>query len=125
MKRLMTLICGAALTLALTSAAFAGTVTKTLTFSDPVVVNGTTLAPGHYKVSYDDNAGNTQLTFKKGKKDIATAPAQVKQLNTKTSETSVEFNNEGSTRQLQEIRFGGTNQAVVLSGGGAATTAGQ
>ena len=125
MNRLMTLFSGAALTLALTSGAFAGNVTKTVTFSNPVEVNGTKIEPGNYKVSYDDATANTQLTFKKGKKDIAIAPAQVKQLNTKVHETSVEFNDEGSTRKLQEIRFGGTNQAVVLSGGGSATTAGQ
>ena len=124
MKRIATLVCGTALTLMLTGAAFAGTVAKTLTFSDPVQVNGTTLQPGDYKVVYDDSTPTTQLTFKKGHKDVATASAQVKQLDAKTHATSVEYNGEGSSRQLQEIHFGGSNQALVLADGGS-TSAGK
>jgi hypothetical protein len=112
MKRISTLLCGTAVTLMLTGAAFAGTVSKTLTFNDPVQINGTTLQPGDYKVTYDDNATNTQLTFKKGKKDVATASAQVKQLDTKAPTTSVEFNTEGSTRKLQQINDGGSNTSA-------------
>ena len=122
MKRISTLVCGAALTLLLTGAAFAGTVSKSLTFSDPVQVNGTTLEPGNYKVTFNDNTPTTQVTFKKGKKDVATAQAQVKQAATKVSATSVEFNTEGSTRKLQQIQFGGSTQALVLGEGGSASS---
>ncbi len=125
MKRFVTLVCGTALTLMLTGAAFAGTVSKTLTFSDPVQVNGTTLQPGDYKVTFDDNAPTTQLTFKKGKKEVATAQAQVKPADRKIHTTSVEFNTEGSTRKLQQIQFGGSNQALVLAEGGSNSTSGQ
>ncbi len=125
MKRISTLMCGAALTLLLTGAAFAGTVSKTLTFTDPVQVNGTTLQPGDYKVTFNDNAPTTQLTFKKGKKDVATASAEVKQAATKVNATSVEFNSEGSTRKLQQIQFGGSNQALVLADGGGSMSSGK
>jgi hypothetical protein len=125
MKRFVTLVCGTALTLMLTGAAFAGTVSKTLTFSDPVQVNGTTLQPGDYKVTFDDNAPTTQLTFKKGKKEVATAQAQVKPADRMIHTTSVEFNTEGSTRKLQQIQFGGSNQALVLAEGGSNSTSGQ
>ena len=96
----------------LTGAAFAGTVSKTLTFTDPVQINGTTLQPGDYKVTFDDNAPTTQVTFKQGKKEVATAQAQVKQAETKVNATSVEFNSEGSTRKLQQIQFGGSNSGA-------------
>ncbi len=122
MKRISTLVCGAALTVLLTGAAFAGTVSKSLTFTDPVQVNGTTLEPGQYKVTFNDNAPTTQVTFKKGKKDVATASAQVKPLATKTYATSVEYNGEGANRQLQEIHFGGLNQALVLGEGGSSSS---
>jgi len=122
MKRIMTLVCGTALTLLLTGAALAGTVSKTLTFTDPVQVNGTTLQPGDYKVTFNDNAPTTQVTFKKGKKDVASAQAEVKQAATKANTTSVEFNTEGSTRKLQQIQFGGSTQALVLGEGGSATS---
>ncbi len=125
MKRFATLVCGTALTLMLTGAAFAGTVSKTLTFENPVQVNGTTLQPGDYKVTFDDHAATTQLTFKKGKKDVATAPAQVKQLGTKTPTTSVIYNTQGSTQSIQEIHFGGSTDAVVLSDNGSSAPSGQ
>lgn len=125
MKRVATLVCGTALTLLLTGAAFAGNVSKTVTFSSPVQVNGTTLQPGDYKVSFDDATPTTQVTFKKGKKDVATAQAQVKQATNKVNATSVEFNEEGSTRKLQQIQFGGSTQALVLSNGGSSTASGQ
>src|SRR5574337_1010312 len=118
MKRFVTLVCGTALTLMLTGAAFAGTVSKTLTFSDPVQVNGTTLQPGDYKVTFDDNAPTTQLTLKKGKKEVATAQAQVKPADRTIHTTSLQFSGEGISRTLQQIQFGGSNQALVLSGGG-------
>ena len=70
MNRFTTLLCGTALTLMLTGAAFAGTVSKTLTFQDPVQVNGTTLQPGDYKVTYDDNAATTQLTLRKVRRKL-------------------------------------------------------
>ena len=125
MKRFTTLVCGTALTLMLTGAAFAGTVSKTLTFSDPVQVNGTTLQPGDYKVTFDDSAPTTQLTFKKGKKEVATAQAQVKQADRKTNTTSIEYNGEGSSRKLQQIQFGGSTQALVLSDAGSSSSSGQ
>lgn len=125
MKRFATLICGTALTLMLTGAAFAGTVSKTLTFTDPVQINGTTLQPGDYKVTFDDNAPTTQVTFKQGKKEVATAQAQVKPAERKVNATSVEFNSEGSTRKLQQIQFGGSTQALVISEGGSNSSSGQ
>jgi hypothetical protein len=109
----------------LTGAAFAGTVSKTITLSNPVQVNGTTLQPGDYKVTYDDATPTTQVTFKKGKKDVATAQAQVKQVNTKASATSLQYNSEGSAQKLQQIQFGGSTQALVLSDSGSSSTTGQ
>ncbi len=125
MKRFATLVCGTALTLMLTGAAFAGTVSKTLTFSDPVQVNGTTLQPGDYKVTFDDGAPTTQLTFKKGKKEVATAQAQIKPADRMMHTTSLEFNGEGASRKLQLIQFGGSTQALVLSDAGSNSSTGQ
>jgi len=109
----------------LTGAAFAGTVSKTVTFENPVQVNGTTLQPGDYKVTYDDHAGSTQVTFKKGKKDIASAPAQVKDLGSKTHTTTVVYNTVGNAQAVQEIHFGGSTQALVLAEGGSSSSSGQ
>jgi hypothetical protein len=125
MKRLSTLLCGTALTLALTGGAFAANVTKTITFEKPVQVNGTTLKAGDYKVSYDDASPNTQVTFKQGKKEVATAQAQVKPLGGKTVNTEVVYSGDGSSRNIQEIHFGGSTQTLVLSDNGNSSQSGQ
>ena len=125
MKHFSTLLCGAALTLALTGGAFAANVTKTISFENPVQVNGTTLKPGDYKVSYDDAAPSTQVTFKQGKKDVATAQAQVKSLGSKTLNTEVVYSGQDSSRNIQEIHFGGSTQALILSDSATTSQSGQ
>src|SRR6516225_11960208 len=100
MKRIFGLFGGAVLTFVLSSGAFAATVSKTLTLDNPVQVNGTTLQPGDYKVSYDDSTPNTQVTFQKGKEKIATVPAQIKPLGSKTNSTALVINTQGSTATL-------------------------
>ena len=125
MTRVSTFLCGAAVTLALTGGAFAANVTKTITFANPVQVNGTTLKPGDYKVTYDDNSPSTQVTFKQGKKDLVTASAQVKPLDGKTPTTEVVYDGDGSSRKIQEIHFGGSTQAIVLSDSGSSVQSGQ
>ena len=125
MKRFSTLLCGAALLLALTGGAFAANVTKTITFENPVHVSGTTLKAGDYKVSYDDASPTTKVTFKQGKKDVATAEAQVKPLGSKTLNTEVVYTGQGSSHNIQEIHFGGSTQSLVLSDSGNSGQSGQ
>lgn len=122
MKRLLALLSGALLTLALTSGAFAETKTKTVTFDKTVQINGTTLKSGEYKVTYDEGAPTSQLTFQKGKEKVATATAQVKDLGKKTDSTEIVYNTQSSTPSVSEIRFGGSKQALVLSESSTATS---
>lgn len=51
---------------------------KQVTFDDPVTVNGTLVKAGSYNVVFDDATG--QLSIFKGKKVLATAPAQLEKL---------------------------------------------
>lgn len=125
MKRITTLLCGAALMLALTGGALAANVTKTITFEKPVQVNGTTLKAGDYKVSYDDAAPTTQVTFKQGKKEVVSAQAQVKPLGSKTLNTEVVYTGQGSSHNIQEIHFGGSTQSLVLAEGANSSQSGQ
>jgi len=51
---------------------------KQVTFDDPLTVNGTLVKAGSYTVVFDDATG--QLSIFKGKKVLATAPAQLQKV---------------------------------------------
>lgn len=125
MKRLLAVCGSAVLSMMLTAGASAATVSKTVTLDNPSQVGSTTLKPGDYKVTYDDSSPNPQVAFKKGKETVATVPAEIKNLGSKTNSTSLVWNTQGSTPVLQEIHFGGSTQAVVLSEGGAGNANGR
>jgi len=99
-------------TLAL-AAASAGTSYR-VTLYQPAEVNGTTLKPGDYKVEVADGT----ISFKQGKVN-ATAKATVEEGTNKVLSTTVDV--DGETKQLKEIRLGGTNKVIVLQKAGAAS----
>ena len=125
MKRLLAVCSSAVLTMILTAGAHAATVSKTVTLENASQVGSTTLKPGDYKVTYDDSSPNPQVAFKKGKNTVATVPAEIKNLGSKTNNTSLVWNTQGSTPVLQEIHFGGSTQAVVLSESGSSNASGR
>ena len=99
-------------TLAL-AAASAGTSYR-VTLYQPATVNGTTLKPGDYKVEVTDGT----VSFKQGK-ITAEAKAKVEEVANKVLSTTVDV--DGDTKQLKEIRLGGTNKVIVLEKSGAAS----
>ena len=99
-------------TLAL-AAATAGTSYR-VTLYQPAQVNGTTLKPGDYKVEVTDGT----VSFKQGKIS-AEAKAKVEEGAAKVQSTSVDV--DGDTKQLKEIRLGGTNKIIVLQKSGTAS----
>lgn len=99
-------------TLAL-AAASAGTSYR-VTLYQPATVNGTTLKPGDYKVEVTDGT----VSFKQGK-ITAEAKAKVEEGANKVLSTTVDV--DGDTKQLKEIRLGGTNKVIVLEKSGAAS----
>ena len=99
-------------TLAL-AAASAGTSYR-ITLYQPAQVAGTTLKPGEYKVEVN---GGT-VSFKQGKTSTE-AKATVEEGTAKVLSTTVDV--DGDTKQLKEIRLGGTNKIIVLEKSGAAS----
>lgn len=86
-----------------------------VTFYEPVTINGTQLKAGSYKLEVD---GNTAMIRQSGeKKTVIQTPVKVEQENQKFATTSVRRN--GS--QIDEIRLGGTNMKVVFENSGNAT----
>ena len=83
-----------------------------VTFFQPVVVNGQTLKAGDYKVQFSDN----KATIQQGK-TVTEVPVKVENSTDKYSSTSVRLN--GTT--VEEIRLGGTHTRLVFDKAGAGT----
>jgi hypothetical protein len=83
-----------------------------VTFYDPVVINGSKLQPGNYKVEYHDNTA----TITQGK-TVMQAPVKVETGDQKFRANTVRM--DGTA--VQEIRLGGTNTKLVFEQNGDAT----
>jgi hypothetical protein len=90
---------------ALAIASAAGT-SYSVTFFQPVTVNGTQLKPGDYKVELK----NDNMAVIKQGKTATEAPVKVENENQKYSRSSVRLDG----NQLQEIRVGGTTMRLVF-----------
>ncbi|MGH9511214.1 MAG: hypothetical protein ACRD2U_03660 [Terriglobales bacterium] len=104
-----------AIALLLTASAFASNNKGLVQVSTTVTVNGKLLAAGEYVVMWDGTGPNVQVSFVKGKKVMATAPAHVIDLNSSPAADSVVINrNDDGSNSLAEIRFGGKKKALSL-----------
>ena len=114
-----------AVSLTLSIGVLAESHSKNLDLEQKVQVNGTTLQPGSYKVQWDANGSTAQVKFLKGKKEVASAPAQLKNMPKRSDGTSVVLGNKSEVPTLDEIDFGGMTQALVLSGANATQSSGE
>jgi len=89
--------------------AFAGTVpgahSYTVTFEKPVLVNGTKLAAGDYRLTVAPD----KVTLTKDKV-VVPVPASIETSTTKFSDTVIGLNGDN----LREIRLGGTKTRIVV-----------
>jgi hypothetical protein len=105
------LVIGFALLLA--SNAFAATKAN-LQLGNPVLVNGTTLKAGDYKVQWE-GSGNVELTIMQGKNVLAKVPARVIELQTPAgNDAAVTRKNESGPNTLAGLRFQGKKLALEL-----------
>ncbi len=108
------------LAILLAASAFAGT-KGDLQISDPVTVNGTTLKPGEYRLQWDGNGPNVELSFIQGKKVIAKAPAHIVELQSPAAnDAAVITSTDKGARSLAGIRFQGKKIALDLTESGEA-----
>ena len=106
------LVLGLALLLA--SSAFAGTKTS-LQLGRPVTVNGTTLQPGEYKVQWEGNCPNVELSILQGKNIVAKAPAHMVELQTPAADdAAVTRQKDKGPNELAAIRFQGKKFSLEL-----------
>jgi hypothetical protein len=106
------LVLGLALVFA--SSAFASSKAN-LQLANPVTVNGTTLNPGDYKIQWEGNGPNVELSFLRGKNVVAKVPAHVVELPTPSSnDAAVTRQNPGGPNSLTGIRFQGKKFSLEL-----------
>jgi hypothetical protein len=84
-----------------------------VTFYQPVTINGTALKAGDYKLELKDNG---MAVIKQGK-TTTEAPVKVETESEKFSRSSVRI----SGGQVEEIRLGGTSKRLVFEKSGNAT----
>ena len=83
-----------------------------VTFWEPVVVNGSKLSPGDYRVEIEGN----MAVIKQGKK-VTEAPVKIENDGRKFSTNAVRMDGD----RLSEIRVGGTHTRLVFENNGNAT----
>jgi hypothetical protein len=103
------------LAILLAASAFAGT-KNSLQLGDQVIVNGTTLKPGEYKLQWEGTGPNVELSFIQGKKVVAKAPAHFVELPSPSANDAVVITNSGNgARSLTGVRFQGKKLALDLT----------
>jgi hypothetical protein len=98
----------------LASTAFAST-KGSLELTNPVMVNGTTLKPGDYKVEWDGAGPNVEISILQGKKVLAKVPGQVVELPAPAPNSAAIVRDNGSgAKTLAGVRFGGKKFSLEL-----------
>ena len=106
------LLVGLAVTLA--SSAFAASKAN-LTLNNPTSINGTSLKAGEYKLLWDGNGPNVEVSIVQGKKVIAKVPAKVVDLNqSSANDAALLKQNSDGTTTLAGVRFQGKKFALEL-----------
>ena len=109
-----------ALVLMLSLGASAKEKSESLTLYHDATVNGTNLPAGQYTVKYDVTGTNAQVKFMQGKKEVASATGQVKNLDKKPATSQVVLNTDNNARDISEIDFGGKDTAITFASAGTA-----
>jgi hypothetical protein len=106
------------LALLLASSAFAATKAH-LTLQDSTDVNGTKLKAGDYKLEWDGNGPNVEVSIIQGKTVVAKVPAKIVELKTRSlNDAAVVTRNGDGTTSLEGARFEGKQFALELSDSG-------
>lgn len=106
------LVLGLAVVLA--SSAFAAT-KATLNLQGPATVNGTQLKAGEYKVQWEGNGPNVEVSILKGKNVVAKVPAKLVDLNAASqNDVALVKTGDDGSRSLAGARFQGKKVALEI-----------
>lgn len=84
-----------------------------------VVINGTLVKKGEYKLKFDEKSG--ELLIMKGSKVVAKTSARLEKRDEKAGRTEFNTYSNGSQNELRGITFRGDSEKIVLSQNGASS----
>jgi hypothetical protein len=88
---------------------------RSLDIPNAVVVNHTTLKPGHYKVEWQQPGPKVQVEFVHNGKTVATAPATLKTNDSQVMQSDIMTHQNASHQAvLTEIDFGHQKEALIF-----------
>jgi len=106
------------LALLLTSSAFAAA-KATIQLHNVTTVNGTQLKPGEYKLQWDGNGPNVEVSILQGKNVVTKVQAKVVDLDYKpANDAAVTKKNDDGTVSLTGVRFEGKKTALQIGESG-------
>ena len=108
-----TVVLGVAVLLA--SSAFASN-RGSLQIREACEVNGQQLAPGDYQVRWEGTGANVEVSFMKGKKEVAKAAGKIVNLDQASQYDSSVLDHASGKTTVSEVRFAGKKYALALSG---------
>jgi hypothetical protein len=124
MKKIVNRIILALVVLSMAGAmAFAKEKSEKVTFSRDMVVNGTVVKKGTYRVKYDDQA--KELSIWDGKTAVVKSTVRLETAKSKTSSTKVIYIEKDNSNVLNSITFAGSAEAMVINEGGNQTASPQ
>ena len=126
MKKTSIRIAAAFLLCSLTATAASAKVTsQVVTFRQGVVVGGTSVKSGTYRVSFDDKTNELTVSNAKTKTVVAKAAASAGKRQSPGTRLEFLMASQGDTQSLTGIAFAGQKQLITLKGGGASDAAQQ
>ena len=106
-----TVVLGLAVLLA--SSAFASN-KGSLQVREPLEVSGQQLAPGEYQLRWDGTGANVEVSFMRGKKEVAKASAKVVTLDKASDYDSAVVDHSDGRARVSEVRFAGKKYALAI-----------
>jgi hypothetical protein len=115
MTRMLARIAPFAFALAISVSAYAGpSRSGDLTLFHNAQLNGTTIPAGDYTVMYEPAGTSTQVKIMQGKKEVATATGQLKELASKPEHNQVVVAQGSGTPTVTEIDFSNSKKAITF-----------
>jgi hypothetical protein len=98
---------------------FANGKTEDVTLPQDVMINGTLVKKGDYKLKFDEQTG--ELLFLKGKKVVARTNARLEKREKSAQRTEFGVVQQGDAKALQSITFRGERETIVMHEKGGST----
>jgi hypothetical protein len=88
----------------------------TLSVQETVQVNGQQLPAGEYQIRWEGSGSDVQLSFMRGKKEVAKTSARVVDLQEKSPYDSAVIDHSSGGAAVSQLRFAGKKFALAISG---------